>query len=59
MTARNILVTEDELHAYVDHELSAKRRQVVRAWLASRPDGAASARGARRARHCVGAMVAC
>ncbi|WP_156402702.1 hypothetical protein [Bradyrhizobium sp. Leaf396] len=37
MTERNIPVTEDELHAYVDNELSAKRREAVRAWLASHP----------------------
>lgn len=30
-------VTENELHAYLDDELSAKRRQAVRAWLASHP----------------------
>ena len=40
MTNRNIPVTEDELHAYVDNELPAERRADVEAWLASRPDDA-------------------
>lgn len=40
MTERNNPVTEDELHAYVDDELFATRRRVVRAWLASHPDDA-------------------
>ena len=37
MTERDISVTENELHAYLDDELSAKRRHAVRAWLASHP----------------------
>src|SRR6266511_3479107 len=41
MTDRNIPVTEDELHAYVDNELPAARRGDVEAWLASHPDDAA------------------
>src|SRR5437763_6504680 len=41
MTDRNIPVTEDELHAYVDNELPAERRSDVEAWLASHPDDAA------------------
>src|SRR5918994_4907732 len=41
MTDRNIPVTEDELHAYVDNELPAERRGDVEAWLASHPDDAA------------------
>jgi anti-sigma factor RsiW len=40
MTNRNIPVTEDELHAYVDNELPAERRTDVEAWLASHPDDA-------------------
>lgn len=40
MTERNISVTEIELHAYLDDELSAKRRQAVRVWLASHPHDA-------------------
>jgi anti-sigma factor RsiW len=41
MTNRNIPVTEDELHAYVDNELPAERRGDVEAWLAAHPDDAA------------------
>jgi anti-sigma factor RsiW len=41
MTDRNIPVTEDELHAYVDDELPAERRGDVEAWLASHPEDAA------------------
>ncbi|MCA6119648.1 anti-sigma factor [Bradyrhizobium sp. WSM 1738] len=41
MTDRNIPVTEDELHAYVDGELPAERRSDVEAWLATHPDDAA------------------
>ena len=41
MTDRNIPVTEDELHAYVDNELPAERRGDVEAWLATHPDDAA------------------
>src|SRR4051812_50111382 len=40
MTNRNIPVTEDELHAYVDNELPAERRGDVEAWLATHPDDA-------------------
>lgn len=40
MTERHIPVTKDELHAYVDNELSADRRQAVQAWLDSHPDDA-------------------
>src|SRR5690349_3892875 len=40
MTDRNIPVTEDELHAYVDNELPAERRADVEAWLAAHPDDA-------------------
>jgi anti-sigma factor RsiW len=38
MTDRNVPVTEDELHAYVDGELPADRREAVEAWLATHPD---------------------
>src|SRR3981081_234814 len=41
MTDRNIPVTEDELHAYVDNELPAERRSDVEAWLSTHPDDAA------------------
>jgi anti-sigma factor RsiW len=34
-------VTEDELHAYVDGELTAQRRSVVELWLTAHPDDAA------------------
>lgn len=34
-------VTEDELHAYVDGELPADRREAVGAWLAANPEQAA------------------
>src|SRR5436305_13971032 len=34
-------VTEEELHAYVDGELAADRRDAVEAWLASHPEDAA------------------
>ena len=41
MTERNIPVTEDELHAYVDNELPAERCGDVEAWLSAHPDDAA------------------
>jgi anti-sigma factor RsiW len=37
MTDRKIPVSEDELHAYVDNELPAERREDVEAWLATHP----------------------
>ena len=40
MTDRHTPVTEDELHAYVDGELPADRRDAVEAWLASHQDDA-------------------
>ena len=40
MNDRNIPITEDELHAYVDDELPAERRADVEAWLAAHPDDA-------------------
>jgi len=40
MIDRNIPVTEDELHAYVDNELPAERRVDVESWLATHPDDA-------------------
>src|SRR6195256_642276 len=40
MTDRNIPVTEDELHAYVDNELPAERRNDVEAWPATHADDA-------------------
>ena len=40
MIDRNIPVTEDELHAYVDNELPVERRGDVEAWLAAHPDDA-------------------
>lgn len=41
MTDENTSVTEAELHAYVDGELAADRREAVEAWLAAHPDDAA------------------
>jgi anti-sigma factor RsiW len=41
MNNRNIPVTEDELHAYVDNELPAERRGDVEPWLTANPDDAA------------------
>jgi len=41
MTDREVPVTEDELHAYVDGELPADRREAVGAWLAANPEQAA------------------
>jgi anti-sigma factor RsiW len=38
MTDRDLPVTEDELHAYVDGELPSDRRPMVEAWLAAHPD---------------------
>src|SRR3979490_1983934 len=40
MTNRNIPVTEDELHAFVDNELPAERRGDVEAWLSTHPEDA-------------------
>jgi anti-sigma factor RsiW len=41
MINRNSPVTDDELHAYVDGELPADRRDAVEAWLAGHPEQAA------------------
>jgi anti-sigma factor RsiW len=41
MPDRNLPVTEDELHVYVDGELPADRLAAVEAWLASHPEDAA------------------
>ena len=41
MTNPKIPVTEDELHAFVDNELPAERRDDVEAWLAAHPGDAA------------------
>ena len=41
MIDRETPVTEDELHAYVDGELPADRREAVGAWLAANPEQAA------------------
>src|SRR6059058_4682139 len=41
MSDRNIPVTEDELHAYIDNELPAERRGDVEAWLATHSEDAA------------------
>jgi anti-sigma factor RsiW len=38
MTEPKISVTEDELHAYVDNELPAERRDDVEMWLATHPE---------------------
>ena len=47
MTERNIPVTEDELHAYVDNELPPERRADVEAWLAEHPEDAERVRSWR------------
>src|ERR1700761_9162105 len=47
MIDRNIPVTEDELHAYVDNELPAERRADVENWLAAHPDDAERVRSWR------------
>src|SRR5690349_16627802 len=41
MTDRDLPVTPDELHAYVDGVLPADRLGAVEAWLATHPDDAA------------------
>jgi anti-sigma factor RsiW len=41
MVDRDLPVTDDELHAYVDAELPPNRRNTVEAWLAAHPDDAA------------------
>lgn len=41
MAEREPLVTEDELHAYVDGELAADRRAVIEQWLSDHADDAA------------------
>jgi anti-sigma factor RsiW len=40
MTDKNIPVTEDELHAYIDNELPVERRGDVEAWLSTHADDA-------------------
>ncbi len=40
MTDKNIPVTEDELHAYIDNELPAERRGDVEAWLSTHAEDA-------------------
>src|SRR5580658_2894647 len=40
MTEKDRIVSDDELHAYVDGELPADRRAAVEAWLATHPDDA-------------------
>lgn len=42
MIDRDSPVTEDELHAYVDGELPADRKEAVAAWLATHPERAAT-----------------
>ena len=41
MVDRELPVTDDELHAYVDGELPPERRKTVEGWLATHPDDAA------------------
>jgi anti-sigma factor RsiW len=41
MTERELPVTEEELHAYIDGELAAVRHAAVEAWLEAHPDDAA------------------
>jgi anti-sigma factor RsiW len=47
MTEPKISVTEDELHAYVDNELPAERRNDVEMWLATHPEDAERVRSWR------------
>jgi anti-sigma factor RsiW len=47
MTDKNIPVTEDELHAYIDNELPAERRGDVEVWLATHADDAERVRSWR------------
>ncbi len=47
MTDPFTAVSEDELHAYVDGELPARRREAVAAWLAAHPEDAARVAGWR------------
>src|SRR3954470_7178615 len=47
MTDKNIPVTEDELHAYIDNELPVERRGDVEAWLAAHADDAERVRSWR------------
>jgi anti-sigma factor RsiW len=47
MTNPRIPVTEDELHAYIDDELPAERRDDVEAWLAAHADDAERVRSWR------------
>ena len=42
MIDNNSPVTEDELHAFVDGELPAERREAVAIWLATYPEQAAT-----------------
>jgi anti-sigma factor RsiW len=41
MIDRDMLVTDDEIHAYVDGELPPERRKTVEVWLATHPEDAA------------------
>jgi anti-sigma factor RsiW len=41
MVDRDLPVTDDELHAHVDGELTPNRRKTVEAWLATHPEDAA------------------
>ena len=41
MIDRDSPVTEDELHAYIDGELPADRKEAVATWLAAHPEQAA------------------
>lgn len=50
MSERDIPVTEDELHAYVDDQLPAERRAAVESWLAAHPVDAERVRGWRALR---------
>ena len=38
MIDRDSPVTEDELHAYIDGELPADRKEAVATWLATHPE---------------------
>jgi len=51
MNEPNSPVHDDELHAFVDGELPADRREAVTAWLAENPEQAAMTAAAAKVHH--------